>query len=125
MKTKFCVMCGKEFLLNRGQIYCSDECRIEARKRKNRKWLTDDTGKVYEPQPKRCPFCGKEYTPKRSTQVCCLSPECSRAKDRARKSGVKRREPVTVYREFIDPENYARNQIIQTLASVPKIRVEL
>lgn len=123
--TRICEVCGKEFDANRRQICCSDECKRIRKNLKTRLWLTDNTGKVYDSKPTRCPFCGEIYMPKRSTQVSCLKPECKRAADRARKHRQKCPEPVTRYHDFPDAEHYASNQMAATLANVPKIRVEL
>lgn len=35
-----------------------------------------------EYEPRRCIICGKEYTPKRSDQRCCLDPKCTYERQR-------------------------------------------
>ena len=63
-----CAICGKTFELKvRNQIYCSDECKKEAARRKQAEYAANfhiETEKV-------CSVCGKKFTTSRSYQVYC------------------------------------------------------
>lgn len=69
-KARKCKLCGKEFLAKRyNQIYCSSECREEARlERESRRY--QETRK-----PRKCEWCGREFLPKHGSCKYCSS-EC-------------------------------------------------
>lgn len=96
-------------------------------------------------EPRYCEICGKEYIPKRSDQRCCLSPECTRERQRLnqteyRKKNYERalannrrsmqrkrekRQAETEKRDAIVAIGYADRQREQTLKMVGRVKVEL
>lgn len=79
-----CQYCGKEYEPNSKQSrYCSDECRLEAKRKRAREYYYERTkgfskDKIKEIEKKgvmkKCEVCGKEFRPPSSRTTC--SPEC-------------------------------------------------
>lgn len=70
-KTFVCITCGKEFVRNGSQVYCSNKCRYEDRV---------------------CEVCGKTYKVKRDSKNVCCSTKCREIK--------KRKSHEEYYQEF-------------------------
>lgn len=79
-KTAVCAICGKQFTRRDGkELFCSPECRNEAKLRWQRKHAK-------ALPPKHCAACGKEFKPSSNQGKYC-SPECRR-KGYAKKTKV-------------------------------------
>ena len=100
-----------------------------------------------EYEPRRCIICGKEYTPRRSDQRCCLDPNCTKERQRLnqieyrrthyasvlesnRKSMAKRRAEKYLAEhppkeDTIVAIGYADRQRANTLRMVGKVKVTL
>ena len=96
-------------------------------------------------EPKICEICGKEYIPKRSDQRCCLSPECTRERQRLNQTEYRKRnyervlannrrsmqrkrekrQAETEKRDTIVAIGYADRQRAETLQMVGRVKVEL
>ena len=96
-------------------------------------------------EPKICEICGKEYIPKRSDQRCCLSPECTRERQRLNQTEYRKRnyervlannrrsmqrkrekrQAETEKRDTIVAIGYAERQRAETLKMVGRVKVEL
>ena len=97
-------------------------------------------------EPKRCEICGKEYIPKRSDQRCCLSPECTRERQRLNQTEYRKRNYERVLannrrtmkerrerkkqekaqrKDTLIAIGYAERQREQTLQMVGRVKVEL
>lgn len=68
---KTCPVCGKTFMGNKKEVYCSSECKTIGYKEKYDASVIRNRP-TYE---KVCPICGKTYTTTRPSSLCC-SPEC-------------------------------------------------
>ena len=42
--TKKCKICGHLFVPNKGQVYCSPECKVEAKKKRQQKYARKKRG---------------------------------------------------------------------------------
>ena len=100
-----------------------------------------------EYEPRRCEICGREYTPKRSDQRCCLAPECMKERQRLNRIEYRRKNYGRVLEnnrramekrraerylaehppkeDTIVAIGYADRQREQTLRMVGKVRTEL
>lgn len=95
-------------------------------------------------EPKICEICGREYIPRRSDQRCCLSPECTRERQKRNQAEYRKRNYARVLennrrtmrerrerkRRKDNPDTiiaigYADRQREQTLKMVGKVKVEL
>lgn len=68
MAEEVCKICGKEFKSVRGRRYCSEACKAESRKRRNKEeyWKRKNTF-----SPRKCALCGREYRPTHGDQMLC------------------------------------------------------
>jgi len=80
-----CKSCGKKFVAKRkGVRYCSDKCRLEAKKKRTRAW--------YEKVPLKrihCEICDKIFTQTVPHQKYC-SEECKKASTKKKKNLIKK-----------------------------------
>lgn len=95
-------------------------------------------------EPRICEICGKAYIPRRTDQRCCLSPECTKARQRLNQAEYRKRNYARVLennrrtmrerrerkRRKDNPDTivaigYAERQREQTLKMVGKVKVEL
>ena len=101
--------------------------------------------KVYE--PRRCEICGREYTPRRSDQRCCLDPNCMKERQRLNRIEYRRKNYGRVLEnnrramekrraerylaehppkeDTIVAIGYAERQMADSLAKAGKVKVEL
>lgn len=120
-----CKLCGKEFEPKaKTNKFCSQVC--------SHKWMEihgHDTSPKDEP-PRICSVCGKEYKVRQRTQRYC-SEECQKIAKaeylreyRKRKVDTKPKKKEKPKRIPFD-KDYAKNQMAQTLAMLPKIGEKL
>ena len=78
MAEEVCQICGKEFQSERGRRFCSETCKAENMKRRNKEeyWKRKNAF-----SPRKCALCGKEYQPTHGNQVFC-SRKCAGNYDR-------------------------------------------
>lgn len=86
---KVCVICGSPFQSYQEKAkYCSEGCRMEARKILNR-WEYKRRAAEREPAKMTCPYCGKIFAVKKRNQITCGGEKCLR---RHRRTLKERRE---------------------------------
>ena len=70
-----CPTCGKKFVSKKGKKYCSDDCRKEAERKRNRERYQKLKGKLSEGKIVKCGCCGKEFNTKNDGSKYC-SKDC-------------------------------------------------
>ena len=129
-----CRICGKEFESQQPQaIYCSDECREEAARRRMKSQRSEK--KLKE---KICPICGKKFmTPANNRKYC--SDECSKEANRrnmkeyekgrrgelhtAKKETYTRTPEEEARLNRKSAEGYGKQQMKETLAMVGHVQL--
>ena len=93
-----CQCCGKRFQLRAvNTIYCSDECRISARKRAREKAAAQRREEIGH---RICPNCGKEFIPRDNAQKYCAKKCCDMA-NKAKKQKAGRKAEMGSWNEIV------------------------
>lgn len=104
-----CLWCGKEFKPIYKERFCSDECRINQRRKQNRDSMRRKRG--YKPLKKQCPQCGALFIAEGSqyTRKIFCSNRCANIQH-SRNKGVL---PLDEYRELAKKRSEERKRIAE------------
>lgn len=67
-----CPTCGKKFVAKKKRVYCSDDCKKKAVKKRDQERYQRLKGKLSEGKIVKCGCCGKEFNTKKWRQQILL-----------------------------------------------------
>lgn len=95
-----CQCCGKRFQLRAvNTIYCSDECRISARKRAREKAAAQHREEISN---RICPICKKKFDPINNAQKYCSKKCCGIANKEAKRKWAKQKKSTGKWDEIVE-----------------------
>lgn len=122
VELKYCKICGKPFIpVVPTQKMCSNECRTENNRKKNKLAKQKKAREKREERAKlvyTCIVCGKKFHPVATTSTCC-SQECKKKNKR-----IKDRELARSYREaekrYLPKSKPRKKQKVEDITSIQR-----